>query len=151
MDNFNIEDFLMHCDEYQIAEESKKGTERNVFNSLCLLYGHMLKYQYKPNNQSGSWVGSIFNSYIYISNISTSQFNTVKDNIEIMDKAYAHSIETVACKNTGYKPSDFPKDRPFNWTIENVSDFNFIVTFLYENAKDSDMKDHISNKINRRF
>lgn len=151
MDNFNIEDFLMHCDEYQIAEESRFGSRQNISGELRLIYGHMLKYKYKPDNQSSSWIGTIITEFKKVSKVKPSQLNKVIDNYDIMNQAYKDSIKTVVCNNTGYKSSDFPKDRPYNWTIENIANFNFMMTFLYENAKDDDIKDYISNKINQRF
>lgn len=138
-DEFAVEKFIDFCDNMMLAEESSKnnnhGKYGHIKNCLKIIYGHMLKYQFHQKDQSSNWISSIIENTNQIITIKPSRFNSYITDFNIMNRSYAKAILLVACKDNDYKVTDFPKERPEDWTFFNVTNKSFVLEFLTKNAK----------------
>lgn len=112
--------------EEAVADEVSKGE-----SFLTLLYHHMLKYQYQSYRQTRSWVNTILTSSRQLLKLISRNTNVYKRVSKTVDSAYSDAVNDASIE-TGIKKTDFPKVRPSEWSIDNVTNERFIKNFLYD-------------------
>ncbi|BAP55362.1 hypothetical protein THII_1065 [Thioploca ingrica] len=103
-------------------ESMAKRDKRELTSRLMILMAHLLKWQFQPNKQSGSWQSSIDEQRIQIIEQleeSPSLKNTLHEGI---GRAYPKAV-TLAAKETGLSLEIFPKECPYR--IEQLLDDDF--------------------------
>ena len=115
---------------YDFVESNVGADEDKVISQLNRLYAHMLKFEFQPNRQTKSWISTIKDSSNQISNILRRK--TVKNRItyDILESCYNSGVDW-ASKETGIPVKNFPKHIPDDWTLDNITDKEFIKNFIY--------------------
>lgn len=134
----------------ELLEESVKSDVNNLNKYLRKIICHLLKFIYQPENQTVSWVKSIFEDYEDIQLlISNTNVNNRASTPENMNEVYYDGYESANkdTKNT----VKFPKERPSYFTLNYLTCFKnlYIITMKY--AKNDSIKhaiDYWKNKYN---
>ncbi|WP_041619751.1 DUF29 domain-containing protein [Stanieria cyanosphaera] len=100
--------------EYLIEELEglNKSNERELESYLIVLIAHLLKWEYQPSLQCGSWRGSIINSRNRIAKLLKQQPSLKRKLPEIIPEAYIEAKEW-ASEETGMKITLFPLNCPY--------------------------------------
>ena len=126
IDNMNLNQMIKFCDNMEIATEGKIDNKTTLKKQLLRSMGHLAKFKYKTKDCTGHWIDSIIGSYLEMRNNSDS-FISKYNNDDFLDDAYSRGIRIHACDTeTGYSIDDFPKKRPDDWDIYNLTDPEFI-------------------------
>lgn len=97
-----------------------KRDRRELISRLMILIAHLLKWEFQPEQRSGSWRGSIREQRIKIAQQledSPSLKNQIPTSIS---KAYPNAL---AVDETGFAETTFPTTYPYS--IEQLLDSNF--------------------------
>ena len=129
--------------------------EGNIDDSLesCAAHtiSHMIKYKNQPDKQSLSWVSTIIRTSEKCIGLKTNTLNKFlnKNNDDfIMDRIYRKSKnDLIHDKVDKFCKEEMKADRP-EWTLEQISDKEFIKDFLYDNASNIS-KEEIDEKSKR--
>jgi len=99
-----------------IAEELEsmgKRDKRELISHFRILIAHLLKWQFQPENRSGSWRGSITEQRFQI-NDQIKESPSLKQFLsEAIAKSYSKAVE-LASEETGLPVSFFPADSPYS-------------------------------------
>ncbi|BAU63642.1 hypothetical protein STA3757_10080 [Stanieria sp. NIES-3757] len=100
--------------EYLIEELEglNKSNERELESYLIVLIAHLLKWEYQPSLQCGSWRGSILNSRNRIAKLLKQQPSLKRKLPEIIPEAYGEAKEWASAE-TGMKIILFPLNCPY--------------------------------------
>lgn len=94
-------------------EQVNKSNERELESYLIVLLTHLLKWEYQPQNRSGSWSGSIKNSRNRIAKLFKQQKSLSSRVGDFLPDAYEEAKEW-ASEETGIKASLFPAECLYN-------------------------------------
>lgn len=94
-------------------EGLNKSNKRELRSYLVVLLAHLLKWEFQPQNRSGSWLGSIKNSRKGILAVLQDQKSLKNILPDILNDAYQDAVEW-ASDETGIKPHLFPPDCPYS-------------------------------------
>jgi len=98
-------------------EDMSRRERKALKSNLTILLMHLLKWQYQPENRSGSWSGSIIEHRQRV-NEALDDSPSLKPYLEeIMELAYENALERVAGE-TMLPESKFPSQCPYK-----ISDF----------------------------
>ncbi|BAP55363.1 hypothetical protein THII_1066 [Thioploca ingrica] len=103
-------------------ESMAKRDKRELTSRLTILIAHLLKWQFQPEQRSGSWQGSIDEQRFKIGKHledSPSLRNQLSESIKV---AYPDALK-LAIKETKLSSKVFPKDCPY--PIEQLLDDSF--------------------------
>ncbi len=111
---------LSAIDIEHIAEEIVdvgKSEQRELASRMAVLIAHLLKWQYQPERQSGSWQRTIKEQRKAIARRlkKTPCLNALTHDSEWLEDAWGDAI-SIAINETGV--GNFPESCP--WTIENI-------------------------------
>ena len=93
-------------------EGLNKSNERELESYLVVLFTHLLKWEYQPQQRSGSWSGSIKNSRNRMAKLFKQQKSLKHRLCEFIPDAYVEAKEW-ASEETGIKESLFPLECPY--------------------------------------
>ena len=103
-------------------ESMAKRDRRELTSRLMILIAHLLKWQFQPENQSGSWRGSIREQRIQLIE-QLEESPSLRNNLdESVVKAYPKAL-ALAIDETGLSSKKFPPKCPY--TLEQLLDENF--------------------------
>lgn len=108
-----------------IAEELEgmsRSEKRAIDNRFAILLGHLLKWQFQPENRSTSWKGTIDEQRKRIIRLLEESPGLKYELEERLVRAYDIGI-SVAVRDTGMKESVFPDVCPY--TLQQVLDKSF--------------------------
>lgn len=103
-------------------ESMAKRDKRELTSRLMILIAHLLKWQFQPENQSGSWRGSIREQRIQLIEQleeSPSLRNSLDESVV---KAYPKAL-ALAIDETGLTSKKFPTECPY--ALKQLLDENF--------------------------
>lgn len=103
-------------------ESMAKRDKRELTSRLMILIAHLLKWQFQPENQSGSWRGSIREQRIQLIEQleeSPSLRNSLDESVV---KAYPKAL-ALAIDETGLTSKKFPAECPY--ALKQLLDENF--------------------------
>lgn len=135
-----------------------EGNDNELSAKKCLemsetLMCHMLKYQFQPQHQSSSWVGTILNYsnliYKLLRNrsvnkpISKNVMKYITDND--MDYQYEIAV-SQAITETKLHRNVFPPNRPPEFNILNLQDSKFITNFLIKYLNTNEARECLIRK-----
>jgi hypothetical protein len=95
---------------------------RELVNRLGILVGHLLKWQFQPQQRSKSWTATIIEQRQEIQELIADNPSLKSYLVEAMNKAYQKSVLLVA-KETPLSLDDLPDRCPY--TLDQVMDPNF--------------------------
>ncbi len=116
---------LSEIDVENIAEEldgMSKSQQRELISRLEVLLIHLLKWQFQPDNRSGSWKGSIVEQRQQIKKLFKISPSLKRHIDEKIAESYADAVE-YSSSETGIPESDFPQTCPYS--SEQILDKNF--------------------------
>jgi len=114
-----------HLDIDNLIEELEalnKSDKRELYSYLVVLLAHLLKWQYQPQNRSGSWEASIANSRNRIARLFKDRPSLKPYISEILDEAYSEAVPW-ASKETKIGKQFFPLECPYN--LEQILETDF--------------------------
>lgn len=115
-----------------LNEKSNIKKMKSNLNSLKIMWAHMGKYIFQSYNQSASWCGSILSSYKNIKqDFSKGVFNLITE--EDLRNTWYGALEIIS-NDTKIPIKDLPKEPPYSWSIQNITNKDFIVKFLVDGA-----------------
>jgi hypothetical protein len=94
-------------------EQLNRSNKRELYSYLVVVLGHLLKWQYQPQDKSGSWRGSIKNGRKRIERLFKDQPSLKPYVTEILAEAYTEASE-LASDETGKPLSVFPLECPYS-------------------------------------
>jgi hypothetical protein len=99
-----------------------KRDRRELISRLMILIAHLLKWEFQPEQRSGSWRGSIREQRIKIAQ-QLEDSPSLKNQIPTgISKAYPNAL-ALAVDETGFAETTFPTTCPYS--IEQLLDSNF--------------------------
>jgi hypothetical protein len=96
-----------------------RSEKRAIESNLRVVLWHLLKWQYQPQNRSGSWRGSIAEHRIRIRKTLEHSPSLKTYLNEVFADTYQDAIK-VASEETGLAPTTFPAT--CEWTLPQVLD-----------------------------
>ena len=96
-------------------EGMAKRDRRELISRLMILIAHLLKWQFQPEQRSGSWRGSIREQRIQIAQQLLESPSLKSHLVESIAKAYPDALE-LASSETGLAFSVFPTICPYQVT-----------------------------------
>ena len=121
--------------------EMAKSDEREFRNQYIRLILHMLKYVYQPVKQSGFWIDSIRDSHRHLVEMVDDK-SLMRVVLQDLSKCY-FKARRFAAGETRLPLSTFPVECPSEWTIENITDYDFLDDFLVKNAYSEEAKKYL--------
>jgi len=123
--------------------------EDRIASFGALVFGHMLKYQYQPFKQSASWIEIIVKKGIPEIQRCLSVKKGLRKRITSsdLDKWYNDGLKNIAIPETKGYNINFPEQRPEDWTLDNILDYEFIKNFLVSNAQTIYAKNYLEKYI----
>lgn len=116
---------LSEIDVENVAEEIEsmgRSDKRELVSRLAVLIMHLLKWQFQPNGQGSSWITTIKNQRIDITDL-LDESPSLKHELDLkLSKAYAKAIINAA-NETKLSEKTFPGKCPY--TLDQCLDFNF--------------------------
>lgn len=101
-----------------------RSEKRAIRSYLIVVIKHLLKWQYQPEQRSGSWRASIRNSRGYLQELLDENPSLKGDFLlESLPKAYKKAREEASDETTIYR-ENFPEDCPYS--IEQLLDSDFL-------------------------
>ncbi|MGY2802552.1 DUF29 domain-containing protein [Thermostichus sp. MS-CIW-25] len=95
---------------------------RELVNRLGILVGHLLKWQFQPQQRSKSWTATIIEQRQEVQELIADNPSLKSYLVEAMNKAYQKSVLLVV-KETPLSLDDLPAQCPY--TLDQVMDPNF--------------------------
>ncbi len=95
---------------------------RELVNRLGILVGHLLKWQFQPQQRSKSWTATIIEQRQEVQELIADNPSLKSYLVEAMNKAYQKSVLLVV-KETPLSLDDLPAQCPY--TLDHVMDPNF--------------------------
>ena len=86
--------------------------QREMTNRLIILIAHLLKCEFQPDHQSGSWLGSIQEQRLQLNGLLEDSPSLHQQFIESLEKAYPQAV-TLASKETELPTTKFPNECPY--------------------------------------
>ena len=142
----NYEDLLYGNDNGvelpNLLDEATDPKEKGIPNRLITTYEHMLKYKVQKNRQDSSWPRTLLRSQHDLNEIIRKATGNINKKIsdEELDKAYSKARENAA-SITSIPIKNFPENRDPDWTIEAITNREWMVNYLYDEARNDDIKD----------
>ncbi len=93
-------------------ETMGRRDRQELVSRLKILLGHLLKWQYQPTHRSSSWRGSILEQRLRIRDLLQDAPSLKPLLAEAAATAYRDGA-TLASKETGLSPADFPEALPY--------------------------------------
>lgn len=112
-------------DIYNLIEELEalnKSDKRELYSYLVVLLAHLLKWQYQPQNRSGSWEASIDNRRSRIARLFKDRPSLKPYISEILAETYLEAVNW-ASKETKLDQQIFSLECPYN--LEQILDVGF--------------------------
>lgn len=103
-------------------EASHLSDKRELYSYLVVLLAHLLKWQYQPQNRSGSWEASISNSRNRIARLFKDRPSLKPYINEILAETYSEAV-TWASSETKQALQIFPLECSYN--LEQILDADF--------------------------
>ncbi len=99
---------------YLIEELENMGAreKRELVHRLTLLLGHLLKWVYQPERRGNSWIATIEEQRLEISDLIQDNPSLKYQLEQQFEKAYTKAI-LFAVKETNLSKSTFPNESPF--------------------------------------
>lgn len=146
-DNIDLLDEINLMEELDMIEESKRSDLGKICSNITILFSHLIKYQYNPRKQSVSWIDTIVTKYKQIQK-DTKSIKYITDSM--LDDCYKAAYRDAVKENKNNVTSNTPKDRPYDWNINLVTNINNIRQYLntyysYENVYPFDVNDTIDH------
>ncbi len=110
--NFEALDIDILIDE---LESMAKRDRRELISHLMVLISHLLKWQFQPEQRSGSWRGSIREQRIQIRKQLEDSPSLKNQLVTGINSAYPDSVK-LAIEETGLKADTFPDECPYSIT-----------------------------------
>jgi len=85
---------------------------REMINWLIILIAHLLKWEFQPDHQSGSWRGSIQEQRLQLNGLLEDSPSLHQQFIESLEKAYPQAVK-LASKETELPTTKFPNECPY--------------------------------------
>ena len=86
--------------------------QREMTNRLIILIAHLLKWEFQPDHQSGSWRGSIQEQRLHLNGLLEDSPSLHQQFIESLEKAYPQAVK-LASKETELPTTKFPNECPY--------------------------------------
>jgi len=86
--------------------------QREMTNRLIILIAHLLKWEFQPDHQSGSWRGSIQEQRLQLNGLLEDSPSLHQQFIESLEKAYPQAVK-LASKETELPTTKFPNECPY--------------------------------------
>jgi len=86
--------------------------QREMTNRLIILIAHLLKWEFQPDHQSGSWRGSIQEQRLQLNGLLEDSPSLHQQFIESPEKAYPQAVK-LASKETELPTTKFPNECPY--------------------------------------
>jgi hypothetical protein len=103
-------------------EEMGKSNLRELESRFIILIAHLLKWQFQPNQQDGSWRDSINEQRLQLSRLLRKTPSLKRELINTVTEVYLDALE-LATDDTGLAASIFPTTCPYS--IEQLLDKTF--------------------------
>lgn len=141
-------ELLTEDEQDQILNEMGSSNLDQFKSRLHVLYFHMLKYQYQKEIQSSSWIKTIIeqsNQINYLMRTNKSMKSKINDNL--IDDVYGKAVRTAISSSSNYTSRygepKFPSSKPEEYSLDNVSNINYIRTFLVKYQYTDEVKKYI--------
>ena len=93
-------------------EGMARRDRREMINRLIILIAHLLKWEFQPDHQSGSWRGSIQEQRLQLNGLLEDSPSLHQQFIESLEKAYPQAVK-LASKETEMPTTKFPNECPY--------------------------------------
>ena len=93
-------------------EGMARRDRREMINRLIILIAHLLKWEFQPDHQSGSWRGSIQEERLQLNGLLEDSPSLHQQFIESPEKAYPQAVK-LASKETELPTTKFPNECPY--------------------------------------
>tara|TARA_E500000178_G_scaffold177953_1_gene176682 strand:+ start:70 stop:501 length:432 start_codon:yes stop_codon:yes gene_type:complete len=93
-------------------EGMARRDRREMINRLIILIAHLLKWEFEPDHQSGSWRGSIQEQRLQLNGLLEDSPSLHQQFIESLEKAYPQAVK-LASKETELPTTKFPNECPY--------------------------------------
>ena len=93
-------------------EGMARRDRREMINRLIILIAHLLKWEFQPDQQSGSWRGSIQEQRLQLNGLLEDSPSLHQQFIESLEKAYPQAVK-LASKETELPTTKFPNECPY--------------------------------------
>ena len=93
-------------------EGMARRDRREMINRLIILIAHLLKWEFQPDHQSGSWRGSIQEQRLQLNGLLEDSPSLHQQFIESLEKAYPQAVK-LASKETELPTTKFPNECPY--------------------------------------
>ena len=93
-------------------EGMARRDRREMINWLIILIAHLLKWEFQPDHQSGSWRGSIQEQRLQPNGLLEDSPSLHQQFIESLEKAYPQAVK-LASKETELPTTKFPNECPY--------------------------------------
>jgi len=93
-------------------EGMARRDRREMINRLIILIAHLLKWEFQPDHQSGSWRGSIQEQRLQPNGLLEDSPSLHQQFIESLEKAYPQAVK-LASKETELPTTKFPNECPY--------------------------------------
>ena len=90
-------------------EGMARRDRREMINRLIILIAHLLKWEFQPDHQSGSWRGSIQEQRLQLNGLLEDSPSLHQQFIESLEKAYPQAVK-LASKETELPTTKFPNE-----------------------------------------
>jgi len=104
-------------------EGMARRDRREMINRLIILIAHLLKWEFQPDHQSGSWRGSIQEQRLQLNGLLEDSPSLHQQFIESLEKAYPQAVK-LASKETELPTTKFPNECPYE--LAQLSDEDFL-------------------------
>jgi hypothetical protein len=106
-------------------EDMGKSNLHELESRFMILIAHLLKWQFQPDKQSSSWLGSIDEQRIRLNRLLKKTPSLKRDISTAIEDAYPDALK-LAIKETKLSPTIFPLSCPYS--IEQLLNENFYPT-----------------------
>jgi hypothetical protein len=127
LNNLDIENLI------EEIESLGKQEKRELVNRLGVLIGHLLKWEYQPNQRSKSWVRTIREQRRKITDLLQENPSLKPYLDEAIEKAYQDGVD-LAVDETDIGIQVFPSEITYTW--EQIENQNFLPGVLSEDDQD---------------
>ena len=93
-------------------EGMARRDRREMINRLIILIAHLLKWEFQPDHQSGSWRGSIQEQRLQLNGLLEDSPSLHQQFIESLEKAYPQAVK-LASKEIELPTTKFPNECPY--------------------------------------
>lgn len=132
----------------EFLEEGKKSDITSQLEGhIIVLFSHLIKYQYNPKKQTRSWIKTIITQYKDIQKLGNKIYRYIND--DMLDECYEYAYKDALKEDSKNVTSKTPKNRPYIWNIDLVTNIDSITNYLYtyysyENVYPFDLEDTIN-------